>query len=59
MNEKINFLKEKKELAEKIILLYKALFNFEKKKNKRKVAINPKGKDEKPKSTIFENKRSI
>jgi hypothetical protein len=59
MSEKINFLKENKELAEKIILLYKAIFDFEEKKNKQRVAINPKGKDEKPKSTIFEDKRSI
>ncbi len=45
MSEKINFLKENKELAEKIVMLYQIIFNFEKGKNKSKVDINSRRKN--------------
>jgi hypothetical protein len=59
MKEKINFLKEDRELANKILLLYQTIFNFEKNKKSHSVGINSKRKDGETTSTIFEDKRSI
>jgi hypothetical protein len=59
MSEKSNFLKENKELAQKILLLYQVVLDFEKRKNKFSVEINSQKKNEKTKKTIYENKRSI
>jgi hypothetical protein len=42
MSEKINFLKEKKELEQKILLLYQILFSFEKEKFKGRINENQK-----------------
>jgi hypothetical protein len=56
MKDKVDFLEENKDLAQKIVMLYQILFDFEEKKKKQLVAINPKVTNEKPKSTIFENK---
>jgi hypothetical protein len=45
MKDKIVFLKNDKELAQKIVMLYQILFDFEKNKNKSKVDINYRRKN--------------
>jgi hypothetical protein len=57
MKEKMAFVKNSKELANKILLLYSTIFSFEKKKKKQLVVINPQKRDEKTRRTIFENTR--
>jgi hypothetical protein len=45
MREKIDFLKKRKDLESKIILLYKTILNFEKNKIDHSIVINPKNKN--------------
>jgi hypothetical protein len=58
MNEKISFVKNNTELANKILLLYSTIFDFEKRKNKQQLEINSQKKDEKTNKTVSENTRS-
>jgi hypothetical protein len=58
MKKKIEILKEKTDLAQKIVLLYRTIFDFEKRKNKFSVAINPQKRDGKTNKTVSENERS-
>ena len=58
MKEKISFVKNNTELANKILLLYSTIFDFEKRKNKQKLEINSQKKDEKTNKTVSENTRS-
>jgi hypothetical protein len=57
MKEKMAFVKNNKELANKILLLYSTIFDFEEKKKKQLVVINPQKRDGKTRRTIFENTR--
>ena len=52
MGKKIELLKEKTDLAQKIILLYQTILDFEKSKAKNRVVINSKNKDARTKSQI-------
>jgi len=58
MKEKISFVKDNTELANKILLLYSTIFDFEKRKNKQYVEINSQKKDEKTNKTVSENTRN-
>jgi hypothetical protein len=52
MKDKVSFLKEKTDLAQKIVLLYQPILDFEKSKAKNRVVINSKNKDARTKSKI-------
>ncbi len=58
MKDKVSFLKERPELAQKIISLYQTLLNFEKNKNNKVVVINFQKRNEKTNKTVSENTRS-